>query len=303
MHVALLTESRYLAPQPGVAYVENIFLEDRLLSEALAHNGASVERVDWADDSVNWGRFSAAIFRTTWDWSDRLPAFRSWLDGMPAPLLNDRRLAAWNLDKHYLVELAGRGVPIVPTHIVERGQPQSLASVLSRAGWSDAVAKPALSAGGRETWRVGPVTAADEARFARLVAVEPMLVQPFVADVLEGGELSIVVIDGVATHAVRKRAAPGEFRVQDDFGGSVVIADAASDELEVAERAVAACPFPPLYARVDLVRGPRGEPWLSELEVVEPELFLRFHPAAAERLAAAAVARLGSARRPHTPIQ
>jgi glutathione synthase/RimK-type ligase-like ATP-grasp enzyme len=120
-----------------------------------------------------------------------------------------------------------------------------------------------------------------------------MLLQPFVDDVLVGGELSAVVIDGVLTHAVRKRAKEGDFRVQDDFGGTVERAEPTSDERVAAERAVAACHPAPLYARVDLVRGPQGEQWVSELELLEPELFLRFCPGAAERLGAALALRLG----------
>jgi hypothetical protein len=33
-----------------------------------------------------------------------------------------------------------------------------------------------------------------------------------------------------------------------------------------------------LYARVDLVDGPDGEPCVMELELVEPNLFLFLHP-------------------------
>ena len=47
-----------------------------------------------------------------------------------------------------------------------------------------------------------------------------------------------------------------------------------------------------LYARVDLIPGPDGEPMLIELELTEPSLFLRQSPGAAERLAEAIIARL-----------
>ncbi len=46
-----------------------------------------------------------------------------------------------------------------------------------------------------------------------------------------------------------------------------------------------------LYARVDLVPGPHGQPLLMELELTEPQLFLGYAPDAAERLAVAITAR------------
>jgi hypothetical protein len=49
----------------------------------------------------------------------------------------------------------------------------------------------------------------------------------------------------------------------------------------------------PLYARVDLVPGPEGEPLLIELELTEPSLFLTTDEDAAARVAAAVAARLG----------
>lgn len=95
-----------------------------------------------------------------------------------------------------------------------------------------------------------------------------------------------MVIDGEVTHAVRKRARAGEFRVQDDHGGSVAREPVHRDLARAAERAVAAAPLTPLYARVDLVET-ADRPVLMELEAIEPELFFRHHEAAAERLAVA----------------
>jgi hypothetical protein len=51
----------------------------------------------------------------------------------------------------------------------------------------------------------------------------------------------------------------------------------------VAEAALAEVPAPVSYARVDMV-GER-DPLVMELELIEPELFLRFEPAAPQRLA------------------
>jgi hypothetical protein len=55
----------------------------------------------------------------------------------------------------------------------------------------------------------------------------------------------------------------------------------APDEIAVAEQTIAAAPVPPVYGRVDLVRADDGTLRIMELELIEPELWLRFHPPAA----------------------
>ena len=64
-----------------------------------------------------------------------------------------------------------------------------------------------------------------------------------------------------------------------------------SDEL--AEAAMAACSARPVYGRVDMVRGDDGRLLVMELELVEPELWYRMHPPAAEAFAEALVRWLG----------
>ena len=62
----------------------------------------------------------------------------------------------------------------------------------------------------------------------------------------------------------------------------------------MAEQALAVVPGGPqrlLYARVDLLPGPAGDPVVIELELTEPSLFLTAVPAAADRFAAAIRAR------------
>jgi glutathione synthase/RimK-type ligase-like ATP-grasp enzyme len=291
MHIALLTDARYVRPAvPGDGYHGNIHTEDRLLSEALAHYGVTTRRVDWADAAVDWAGFDAAVFRTTWDYFEKYAAFRAWLDAVPVPLVNAAVIIRENVDKRYLLALEAAGVAIVPTRLVERGAAADLDAVLGAAGWDEAVIKPTVSGGARNTYRVRRGEGGE--RFAALVAQEAMLVQPFVHDVMAGGEVSVMVFGGRVSHAVRKIAKKGDFRVQDDHGGTVHAHVTMADEVAFAERAVAACALPPVYARVDLVRDGAGALALMELELVEPELFLRMAPGAAPAFAAAIVGAL-----------
>ena len=299
--VAILTESRYEDPPVVGWYERNILEEERLLGEALGRLGLTSRRLDWACADVDWTRVGAAVFRTTWDYFLRPAEFAAWLDraARATRLINCEELVRWNLEKRYLGDLAARGVRVVRFRIVERGDRRPLAEHLAAEGWEEAVLKPVVSGAGRETHRIESGRAAEaEPTFRRLVAAEAMLLQPFQRAVLEDGEHSLVVIGGAVTHAVRKVARPGEFRVHDDHGGTVHPHEPGAAGIAFAEAAVATCDPSPLYARVDLVRGDDGAPALMELELIEPELFFRFHPAAADALAGGIARELGRAAQP-----
>ena len=115
-----------------------------------------------------------------------------------------------------------------------------------------------------------------------------VLVQKFLPEVMDDGEWSIVFLQDTYSHAVRKRPRPGEFLVQEEYGGTAERAEPSPDMLETARRAVAAVGNATLYARVDgVVTG--GELQLMELELIEPWLYLSNDPGAAQRFAEAIV--------------
>ncbi len=295
--IALLTDRRYTAAEAAVGdwYLGNILADDRLLAAGLAARGLASVRLDWADERIDWGAFRAVVFRTTWDYYDRQGEFTAWLDrvGPVARLINDAATVRWNLDKHYLADLAARGVPVVPTRFLERGTTAGLAGILTAEGWRDGVVKPAVSGGARHTHRFDTAGAARvEGIINPLLAGEAFLVQPFEPDIVTHGEDTLVIVGGRFTHALTKRAKPGDFRVQDDHGGTVHPCTPTAAQISLAEAAMAACENPPAYGRVDLVRRADGAWAVMELELIEPELWLRRHPAAAAALAEAIIGRL-----------
>lgn len=296
--VALLTEARYQADEapPGDWYFANVLRDDGLLRDALAARGLSSLRIDWARPGVDWSRFRCAVFRTTWDYFDRYAEFLAWLDRVEpqTTLLNPAETVRWNADKRYLGDLTAAGLPVVPTRFVGRGDRVSLADLFAETGWPEAVLKPCVSGAARHTYRLRRDEAEGmEAAFRRLAAEEAMMLQPFQHEIAASGETSLVVVGGRFTHAVRKAVRPGDFRVQDDHGGTVHAHEPGGEEVELAERAVAACRRRPAYARVDVVRGNDGGLALMELELIEPELWLRRHPPAAEALAVQVAGSLG----------
>lgn len=294
--VLLLTESRYEAPTEVDWYVQQILTEDGLVQQALEKRGCRVERVDWNRADVDWASAKCGLFRTTWDYFDKYNTFRAWLDRVEPllPLINSAFLARWNTDKHYLKDLEKAGIHIPPTLIIEPGDSRTLAELHAATGWVKTVLKPAVSGAGRHTYLLEENNRDEhEAIYRELIAGEAMLLQPFQDDVVQTGELALMVVDGAVTHAVKKVAKPGDFRVQDDFGGTVHAHTPTEEEVRFAEAAVRACPEEPLYARVDIIRDNAGALAVAELELIEPEMWFREYPAAADRLAEAVVKRLG----------
>ena len=114
-----------------------------------------------------------------------------------------------------------------------------------------------------------------------------MMLQPFQENIITHGEYSFILIDGKYTHAVLKVAKPGDFRVQDDFGGTVHNHKATKEEISFAENAVKACIEKPMYARVDVIIDNNNKLAISEIELIEPELWFRKHHDAAVLLARA----------------
>ena len=288
--VALLTDARYTASTApaGDWYLANILADDALLANALAALDVQSERVDWADPHVDWSRFDAAVLRTTWDYYERIDEFLAWLPRVSAAtqLLNPSALVRWNLDKRYLLDLAAAGLPVASTRVLPAGDVTPLGTLLEETGWPEAVIKPCVSGAARLTYRVAAESAASiDATLVPHRAREAFLLQPFLPRVLDDGEVTLMVLDGSVTHAVRKRAKPGDFRVQDDHGGTVHPHEPTPDEIEVAVRAIASARPTPVYGRVDLVRAEDGSLCIMELELIEPELWLRVYPPAADAFA------------------
>ena len=290
--IALLTDGRYTATHaaPDDWYLRNILHDDALLQAALSELGFTSVRVDWADPNVDWTQFRCAVFRTTWDYFERFAEFTAWLERIAREtrLVNAAHTIWWNLDKHYLADLETRGVPVVPSVYLEPGDGSSLPELLDRHQWTEAVLKPCVSGAARHTYRVNAANAESLQReIASLLDSESFVLQPFVADITINGEYTLMVIDGEVTHAVQKVPKSGDFRVQDDHGGTWTPYSPSEEQVAFAKRAMLSVTPLPQYGRVDMVRGNDGSWQIMELELIEPELWLRTKPEAATRLAAA----------------
>ena len=287
--IALLTENRYLLPSSKNQYVQNIIDEDGLVQVELEKLGLSCQRVAW-DGVFNSASFGFALFRTTWNYFDKLDDFLIFLNSSSSVLgfINPIDQIMWNLNKKYLLELKSCGINIPESFIVRAKDGVTLSSLAALYGWNDIVIKPCVSAAAWNTHRIRRSDfKKNEALFSRLLINNDMIVQAFQKNILTIGEVSIIMIGGEYSHAVLKKAKPGDYRVQDDFGGSVHLYEPKKSEVDFARRVIVALPFHPVYARVDIILDNQEELALSELELIEPEMWFRFKGSSAKRLAKA----------------
>jgi hypothetical protein len=262
--------------------------DDAALRDLLTARGRSVAIVPWDEPAFDWSSARLALLRSTWDYFHRRDEFLAWAERVATvtALHNPPAVIRWNTHKGYLVELAAKGLPVVATELVKQGSRTDLDRLMNGRQWKKVVIKPAVSAGSFKTMLAGaPNMAEARAHLASIVEKGDALVQPYMANVEGYGERSLIMIDGVFTHAVRKRPAfgaagagvaeafvPGEPLLEN---ADVDPAVAAEDEAEAAQRIVEGAGLGnTLYARVDLIRELDGTPVLMELELVEPSLFL-----------------------------
>jgi glutathione synthase/RimK-type ligase-like ATP-grasp enzyme len=267
-------------------------VDDELLREALEVRGVEAMPAVWDDTEADWSGFDACLIRSTWDYHEKHPEFLTCTRKVEAamPLWNDSNMVEWNSSKTYLRKLSENGIRIVPTVWIERGEQPDLNDVLVAQGWAEAVVKPVVDLGARNLSRVR--IGEGQAALAHILTQHDAMVQPYLPSLEERGELSLIYIDGRFSHAVRKRPAAGDFRVQSIWGGSVEQAEPDLEHVDLAERALAQVAPTPLYARVDLVAGIDDHPCLIELELIEPNLYLSTHSPAVGVLADALLLRI-----------
>ncbi len=272
-------------------------LDTPVLVDSLVASGARVDVADWRDSSVDWSNATVTMLRSPWDYVHHLDEFIAWAEraSTTSELWNPLALLRWNTHKSYLLDLQARGAPIVPTVVLLAGSAASLDAICDAQGWNAVVVKPAIASGGDGARRgdVGDVTL--QAHLDTLLEQGEVLVQPYVDAVERDGEVSVVLLDGRFSHALRKRPAAGDYRVQEHHGGTTELVDPSPGVIELAERVCGVLPTLTLYARIDLVS--LGERWhVIEAEVTEPSLWLDLAPAGATRqLAAGLLARVASA--------
>lgn len=276
MHVAILVP----APDFGEPWHWAFDAE----AAALVSAGIETVPVAWTETDDLTG-YDLILPLVAWGYHLRYADWLAFLDRAQNggwPVVNPPELLRWNSDKTYLHELNEAGIPSVPTTISDSLDEDALAAARSHFGVDELVIKPLVSASAHGTHRLpagSPLP--DGARGKR------MMIQPWLTRISDVGEYSLILFDGVLSHAVSKIPKAGDFRVQPEYGSSIVDCAAPEGGAEIARAALAAAPAAAAYARVDLVVGNDGGLQIIELELIEPALFLDHKPSAGAAFARA----------------
>ena len=249
--------------------------------------GMRVEDVAWDDPKADWADYDAVIIGTTWDYWDRLDEFLAALERIEGQtrLFNGSSLVRWNARKTYLRELETKGAKLIPTLWLDVADEAAAKAAFGTLGADDLVFKRQVGAGAKDQHRVKrgePIPAMPH----------PMMVQPFLPMIQTEGELSFIFIDGEFSHALIKRAQPGDYRIQSTYGGREEKITPSAEDLAAARAIIGTLDEAPLYGRVDMLRGDGGGLLLMELEVIEPYLYPVEGPELGERMAAGVARRL-----------
>ncbi|MBO3745192.1 hypothetical protein J5X84_03860 [Streptosporangiaceae bacterium NEAU-GS5] len=263
-------------PRPEV----NTDFDMPMLHEAFAGEQATAVVASWDDPDIDWAGFDLVVIRSPWDYSWRSTEFLAWVDRVSklTRLANPPEIIYWNARKEYLQELGAVGVPVIPTTYLAPGDAIELPTD------HEYVVKPAIGAGARFTARYAPDEAEQAAEHIRRVHAEGVIVmiQPYLTRIDVTGERALVFVKGEFLHAIRKRAvlSPGlRYDQPRDAHPGTEPWEPVQAELDLAKKALAAVPDSAslLYARVDMADNFDGAPVMTELELIEPGLYLRFH--------------------------
>lgn len=244
--------------------------------------GFALEPVVW-DEEFDPESFDGVVVGPTWDYWDKTERFLEVLSAASAagPLLNPLNVVRWNMDKTYLRDLADLGAPVIETVWTDLATPETIKQAFDTLASDDLVIKPVVGAG---AWRQARVKRGEALPPAEALPPGRAMIQAFLPSIQDEGEYSLLFFGGEFSHAVIKRAAKGDYRIQGMYGGVDTPYQPSPADIALARQCLdAACTHcgveALLYARIDMVRGQEGHLKLMEIELIEPF----YYPANAER--------------------
>lgn len=241
--------------------------------------------VVWNDAEVDWQSFDLLIIRSTWDYYLHFEAFEKWLNlikRLNVTLCNCVEIILKNIHKFYLNDLEKNGVQIIPTVFVNKTDFLDL-SFIDAKNWETIIIKPAISAGSymTEKFTKSEIISTTK-KFSEIAKTCDLLVQKFMPDIQQFGEVSMIFFGGVFSHAVKKIPQVGDFRVQIQYGGHYFQFIPRLSTMKIAQDILNAYDELPTYARLDGIET-EDYFYLMEVELIEPDLYFNIVPEAKEK--------------------
>jgi glutathione synthase/RimK-type ligase-like ATP-grasp enzyme len=261
-------------------YNTNVVNEDELLFDFLKEKNIDIEFEIWSNKSVRWESYDYLLIKSPWDYFDRYSEFLTWLkmlDKLQVKVLNSTSIIKWNSDKIYLQEMGDKGVKIIPTMWLNKGDYFDTRACMKSLGTDVVVFKPRVGGGAKNTFIIDKYSSSEKIMACNyLLRTENYMVQPFMEEIQTQGEWSFVYFNGKFSHSLLKSAAANDFRVQHYHGGKIHSLPPPQNLLNQANQIIENFGKDCLYARVDGIEK-NNELWLMELELIEPMLFLFTH--------------------------
>jgi glutathione synthase/RimK-type ligase-like ATP-grasp enzyme len=259
--------------------------DDQYLVQYLQKKNITIAPVVWDDPEADWLAWDAVIIRSTWDYYKRPVEFSAWLkriEGSGCKIFNPTSVMRWNMNKKYFIRFSEEGILLPSFEFLSQNTSVQLNQLMNKKQWKKAVVKPAISAGSFNTWVTTSESAvADQPTISSQITNGDIIVQKFMDEILTDGEISLLFFNKEFSHAVRKNAKPGDFRIQTQFGGTVTPITPDAKVLRQATDIVGRIKEPLLYARVDGIES-QGNFYLMELELIEPVLYVNNNDQACE---------------------
>ena len=260
--------------------------DDQLVFAELLKSGYNIIPVIWDDPDIDWKAFDLLVIRSCWDYHLKYKQFISWLTYIKKiniPVLNNPGLIKWNARKNYLQKLYSNGIEIVDTSWIGEFSADYILKIMNQKNWTRAVLKPQISASAYNTVLLDRQNIKKQIR--QLDSnIKFWMLQEFIPEIAENGELSLIYFAGRFSHAVNKIPGKADFRSQPEFGSQIITHRPGTGLLAQTDKIFSFFNDYILYARVDgFIRKSRFI--LMELELIEPFLFLKFSDGAAKKLA------------------
>jgi len=276
----------YITYSGAVKYLPaNGFNEAEDLLPYLQKKGVDIKAEIWDDTSVNWKDYDVALLKMPWDYHQKYPRFKNWLDDLQKSglrLLNDFDIVRWNMDKHYLTDIANKGFEVIPTIFLDKEWNGKLLPLFTELQTDELILKPCVSGGSKNTIVLDKHSTTEKSVIVYSLLKEgDFMVQPLMHEV-ENGEWSFVFFNNVYSHTVIKKPKPGDFRVQQVYGGSITTVYPKQSDIDYAAAYLQSFADNAFYARVDGLMV-NGKFLLMELELIEPFLYLSYGDGAVER--------------------
>lgn len=251
---------------------------DNLIVNPLEEMGWICDQVPWDTNKlIDWDQYDSVIIRSTWNYQENFLKFINVLkeiNSSSADLQNPIDIVEWNLNKQYLKDFENKNIKIVPSQWFNNFIPKEIIQSFLNFNSKKIIIKPCISANADYTYILEEKTALSKLNTLKKDFIDKeFIIQPFIQDIKNEGEYSLIFFGNTLSHVLLKTPKVGDFRVQEEHGGTLKsIINPEQALIRFGKNVINKLPRACLYSRVDIVRN-KNEFLLMEVELIEPSLY------------------------------